>query len=113
MSLLWLYVGRDNASAVRESEAFATYTHGVYRGWTLEASGREAAHAAVWDPEPRRHYLAGDPAFAAEAVRRATASSFPIEHLVVGMSLPGMPDEMVRGSMERFARAVLPVIRED
>lgn len=112
MSLMWLYVGQDGQSAWADYEEHAKYVHRVYSGWTREASGRESPHGKVWDEDARRHFLGGDPEFAIRAIEKMVQETpYPIEHLVLGMQLPGMANDKMLRSMELFAAKVMPHFR--
>lgn len=113
--LVWLYVGRDNDSAWKECEPYARHVYDYYRRWTLEAG-----HPDWWSSDPRDHFLAGDAEYAVRAIRERLGGfrrpgeqigEHETEHIVLGMPLPGMPDALVRGSLERFAERVMPVLR--
>lgn len=113
--LTWLYVGADAASAWDECAPYARHVYDQYRRWTLEAG-----HPDWWSPDPRDHFLAGDSDFAVRAIEQRlggfrrppeSLAEGEEEHIVLGMPLPGLPDALVRASLERFANDVMPHFR--
>lgn len=121
IALRWLYVAETAEAAWADYERSATYVHRTYRGWAGQASGREPGHADVWG-DVRRDFIAGDPEDIAAAIEAAIATGGDhlvvddetlgdIEHLVIGLALPGMPRDKVERSMRLFASEVLPRFR--
>jgi alkanesulfonate monooxygenase SsuD/methylene tetrahydromethanopterin reductase-like flavin-dependent oxidoreductase (luciferase family) len=110
--LLWLYVGTDDDSAWDEWGGAASYVHRRYREWTIASGGD------WWGPDPRAHFIAGSPDTARRAIehhlggfRLRRPEDGPTTHVVLGMALPGVPDQLVRRSMQLFAREVMPAFR--
>lgn len=119
IALRWLYVGETEEQAWEDWKGPASYVHRTYRGWAGVAAGREAAHASVWEADVRRDFVAGTPDQVVAAIEAARCgggdaavvaedSLGEIEHLVIGMALPGLPPEKVERSMRLFARDVMP-----
>jgi alkanesulfonate monooxygenase SsuD/methylene tetrahydromethanopterin reductase-like flavin-dependent oxidoreductase (luciferase family) len=122
VALRWLYVGETTEQAWADFEGPATYVHDTYRRWAAQASGRERPHDSVWARDVRQDFLAGNPDEIAAAIEEVVAGGGDelvvdpealgqVEHLVIGMALPGLSHENVVRSMRLFATEVMPRFR--
>lgn len=122
IALRWLYVGESSEQAWADFERPATYVHETYRKWAEQATGRESAHGDVWSRDVRRDFIAGNPEEIVAAIEQAVSSGGDrivadpdalgdVEHLVIGMALPGLPHDKVVKSMRLFASEVMPRVR--
>jgi alkanesulfonate monooxygenase SsuD/methylene tetrahydromethanopterin reductase-like flavin-dependent oxidoreductase (luciferase family) len=122
IALRYLYVGETSEQAWADYERSATYVHQTYKQWAAEAGRREHAHNSVWDGDVRNDFIAGNPDEIAAVIEAAMASGGDgivvdpealgdVEHLVIGLALPGMPHEKVVASMRLFASEVMPRFR--
>lgn len=103
--LVWLVVTEDRAEVDRIRE-HARYVHEVYGEWAGQAA--DAGARSNWMRDFDRVYHVCSPAAAVELLGDLTTRFGPDHHAILGMALPGLPDEIVERSMHLFASDVRP-----
>jgi hypothetical protein len=104
--LLWMAVTDGDPGARRRIEESARYVHDVYQAWAGEAT--TAGARADWVRDVRNFFHVCSPAEAVDLVGRQLEQWGTVEHVILGMCLPGLPDAIVATSMRLFATEVRP-----
>jgi alkanesulfonate monooxygenase SsuD/methylene tetrahydromethanopterin reductase-like flavin-dependent oxidoreductase (luciferase family) len=105
-----VYIADSEEQAWREVEAPVMYQMAMYGKW-LAAAG---FNSASFRPDPevlRRNGVLGPPEVVTERLRQIVTST-PMTEMAVSMQVPGLEPRKALRSLERFATAVLPVLRK-
>ena len=107
-----LYVGDDKESAVKEAEPYIGAKYKAYYSWGMgdNVPGNSGAGMSDFAELTRNRFIIGgvDDVIQDCLYHRDTLG---VTHLIVRLNFPGMPMELVRRSIERFGKEVIPAIR--
>ncbi|KUP98130.1 LLM class flavin-dependent oxidoreductase [Thermobifida cellulosilytica] len=107
-----LFVGDDKESALREAEPYIGAKYKAYYSWGMgnNVPGNSGADISNFAELTRNRFIVGgvDDVIEECLYHRDTLG---VTHLIVRLNFPGMPMELVRRSIERFGKEVIPAIR--
>lgn len=107
-----LYVGDDKESALREAEPFIGAKYKAYYSWGMgnNVPGESGAGISDFGELTRNRFIVGGPDdVIADCLHHRDVLG--VTDLIVRLNFPGMPRELVRRNIERFATEVIPHIR--
>ena len=87
------------------------YQHNCYRRWYREAGDSAAPELTDPDQLSRESYIVGTPDQCVAAIR-ALHAELPFEEFIFWTHPPGFPVDRATESLDLFARAVVPQLRE-
>ena len=107
-----LYVGDDKESALAEAEPFIGAKYKSYYAWGMgdNVPGDSGAGIGDFAELTRNRFIVGGVDDVIEDCLHHR-DVLGVTHLIVRLNFPGMPDELVRRNIERFAKDVIPAIR--
>ena len=94
-----LYIADTDAAAYAEAEKYI-------RGEYLAFAEFDPVYEQHYEDMARKSFLFGSPDTVAERIAELAAGGF--NHLIFRTNWPGMPAEMARSTVERFAAEVMP-----
>jgi alkanesulfonate monooxygenase SsuD/methylene tetrahydromethanopterin reductase-like flavin-dependent oxidoreductase (luciferase family) len=107
-----VFVARTRQEAVRLCQPFLATKYEVYREWGQDRAMPEGDDFSTnFDDLVRDRFLVGSPEEVAAqilALNRATG----INHLIMSVQGPGMPQELVLDVLHMLAEEVIPLVRE-
>jgi alkanesulfonate monooxygenase SsuD/methylene tetrahydromethanopterin reductase-like flavin-dependent oxidoreductase (luciferase family) len=106
-----VFVARSRDEAVRLCRPFLATKYDAYRAWGQErAMPEDDGLSEDFDELVRDRFLVGSPAEVAEQIVRLHDET-GINHLIMSVQWPGMPQAMVLEVIETLARDVFPLVQ--
>lgn len=106
-----LFCTTDPERAWYELKEHFLYQHNCYRRWYREAGDSAAPELTDPDQLSRESYIVGTPDQCVAAIRALNAE-LPFEEFIFWTHPPGFPVDRATESLDLFARAVVPQLRE-
>lgn len=104
------YVGADEESAVEDVRAAMTAKYAAYRAWGQDAILPESqSFDREFEQLRKGRFILGDVPSCVEQLDRLIATNRP-GHILLRPQWPGMPQEKVMASLQRFSTDVLPAL---